>query len=437
MSAKGHRRPSHSHHARVGELVDGRYRIEGVLGRGAWSVVYDATQERTGQRLALKMLLRNLPLGDDEAEARFFREAQVTAALQHPNTLRVFDVGRTQGGALYIASQRLQGPTLEEVFTGLEAEERAMTPAELAPILDAILGSLAEAHGRGLVHRDVKPGNVMLHEVGDEQFVKVLDFGISMLVTEAALERGRSMGTPDAMSPEQCADQEIDARSDLYAVAALAFRALASRPVFVGEDVDDVLRQHRETPAPDLRDIAQQPISDALAAWVAGGLAKHPKDRFDDARTMRDALRTVMAGEGAPLPARHRASSWQIPAVVPEIVAVRQTGTWRVERREPVGAATQVMPPDAALPRSTAKYARVDAAVLAAHREQVPELEIEPATAAPVVAAPAVAAPVVAASAVAAPAVAAPETGAPVAAMPPQPEAPSGVWARLRRAFGR
>ncbi len=411
MSTQGHRRPSHSHHARVGELVDGRYRIEGVLGRGSWSVVYDATQERTGQRLALKMLLRNLPLGDDEAEARFFREAQVTAALQHPNTLRVFDVGRTQGGALYIASQRLQGPTLEEVFAGLEAGGNAMTPAELAPILDAILGSLAEAHGRGLVHRDVKPGNVMLHEVGDEQFVKVLDFGISMLVAEAAQERGRSMGTPDAMSPEQCADQEIDARSDLYAVAALAFRGLAGRPVFVGDDVDDVLRQHREARAPDLRDVASQPISDALAAWVARGLAKHPKDRFDDARGMRDALRAAMAGEAGALPARHRASSWQIPAVAPEIVAVRQTGTWRVERREPVGAATQMLPPDAALPRSTAKYARVDPALVAAHRAQLPELEIQPAV------------------------VEAAQPSAPVTA--PAAAQAEGLWARLRRALGR
>lgn len=411
MSVQGRRRPSHSHHARVGELVDGRYRIEGVLGRGAWSVVYDATQERTGQRLALKMLLRNLPLGDDEAEARFFREAQITAALQHPNTLRVFDVGRTQGGALYIATQRLQGPTLEEVFAGLEAEGIAMTPAELGPIIDAILGSLAEAHGRGLVHRDVKPANVMLHQVGEEQFVKVLDFGIAMLVAEAAQERGSGMGTPDAMSPEQCADQEIDARSDLYAVAALAFRGLAGRPVFLGEDVDDVLRQHRESKAPDLRDIAQQPISDALADWVARGLAKHPKDRFDDARAMRDALRAAMAGEGAPLPVLHRASSWQIPAVAPEIVTVRQTGTWRVERREPVGAATQMLPPDAALPRSTAKYARVDPALVAAHRAQLPELEIEPAV------------------------VDAVQPSASVAAPASGPA--EGLWARLRRALGR
>lgn len=386
------RRPSHSHHARVGELVDGRYRIDGVLGRGAWSVVYDAVNERTGQQVGLKMLLRNLPGGDASAEARFVQEAQIMASLQHPNTLRVFDVGRTPGGALYIAAQRLFGPTLEQVLQLQEAVGRPLSPAELTPVLEAVLGSLAEAHDKGLVHRDVKPANVMLHEVGGERFVKVLDFGIAMWVREAAQERGRLMGTPDAMSPEQCADQELDARSDLYAVAALAFRALAGRPVFLGEDVDDVLRQHREAAAPNLRSVAPQPISEALAGWVARGLAKHPKDRFQDARVMREVLREAIAAAptiSSPVPveaaapdattalasARHRASSWRIPALTPEIVTVRDTGTWRVERREPVGAAEQILPEDAALPRSTAKYGVVDAATLAEHRARFPALQ--------------------------------------------------------------
>ncbi len=386
------RRPSHSHHSRVGELVDGRYRIDGVLGRGAWSVVYDAVNERTGQQVALKMLLRNLPGGDASAEARFVQEAQIMASLQHPNTLRIFDIGRTPGGALYIAAQRLFGPTLEHVLQLQDAGRRPLSPAELAPILEALLGSLAEAHDKGLVHRDVKPGNVMLHEVGGERFVKVLDFGIAMWVRQAAQERGQLMGTPDAMSPEQCADQELDARTDLYAVAALAFRALAGRPVFLGVDVDDVLRQHREVAPPDVRMVSPQPISDALAAWVARGLAKHPKDRFQDARAMREALRQAMTAATLPSPAaaveaaasavsttvtstQHRASSWRIPALMPEVVTLRDTGTWRVERREPVGAAEQLLPEDAALPRSTAKYGVVDAAALAEHRARLPVLQ--------------------------------------------------------------
>ncbi|MEY3013267.1 MAG: hypothetical protein RIT45_2002 [Pseudomonadota bacterium] len=377
MSAERHRRPSHSHHARVGELVDGRYRIEGVLGRGAWSVVYEAVHWRTAQRVALKMLLRNLPVGDEAAEARFFREAQIMASLQHPNTLRVFDVGRTEGGALYIASQRLQGATLEQVFAGLEREGRAMPPVELVPILEAILSSLAEAHDKDLVHRDVKPGNVMLHEVSGDRFVKVLDFGIAMLIADAARERNAGVGTPDAMSPEQCAGQELDARSDLYAVAALAYRGLAGRPVFEGADVEEVLRLHREQPPPDLRQVAAQPVSDGLAAWVRQGLAKHPKDRFADARAMRAALRAAVSGEPMPTQAeRHRPSSWQIPAVRPEIVTSKDTGRWRVERKEPVGAATQLPPVDAALPRSTARYALADVErAAAAARAAVPALQ--------------------------------------------------------------
>ena len=154
-----------------------------MLGRGAWSVVYDASSARTGQPVALKMLLRGLPCGDESAEARFFREAKVTAALQHPHTVRVFDVGRTRGGALYLASERLEGPTLEAIIVEREAANGLMTPMEMAEILDGVLGSLAAG--------------------------------------APITARGVSLGTPDAMSPEQCANQELDGRSDLYSVAAL------------------------------------------------------------------------------------------------------------------------------------------------------------------------------------------------------------------------
>ncbi|MCO4763683.1 MAG: serine/threonine protein kinase [Myxococcales bacterium] len=378
MAIAGHRSPSDSHHSGIGDVVDGRYKIEGVLGRGNWSVVYRATSQRTGHPIALKMLLRGLPCGDERAEKRFFREAQITAALQHPNTLRVFDVGRTSGGALYIASEQLHGPTLEDELRDRADSGRFMSEAEVLEIADAVLRSLSEAHSRGMVHRDLKPGNIVLHSVGSEQVVKVLDFGIASLQSDRITPRGVSLGTPDYMSPEQCASQHLDGRSDLYSLGIILFRALAGRVPFVGENVFDVMKQHRELNAPSVRDLAPQ-VSEGLSLLIERALAKHPDHRFMDAASMREAV--LRAARDLPTQPRLRArSSTRIPRVVVSTAPTQDTGSWRVSASDPVTAATQVATDSVGRVRSTAKYAQVTSQALEAHRTRGPDLQPAPPT---------------------------------------------------------
>ncbi len=370
------RKVSDSHHAGIGDVVDGRYHIEFVLGRGSWSVVYAATSVRTGQPVALKMLLRGLPCGDAQAEQRFFREAQVTAALQHPNTLRVFDVGRTSGGALYIASERLSGPTLEEELSAQAARGRPMSEAEVLEIADAVLRSLAEAHDKGLVHRDLKPANVVLHEVAGERVVKVVDFGIASLKGQRITERGVSLGTPDYMSPEQCARQDLDGRSDLYALGVILYRALTCRVPFVGDDVFAVMEQHRESDPPDVRE-AMPDVSEGVALLIDRALQKHPDHRFQDARKMQEAV--ARAARDLPNSPRLRPRSQsRIPRVVIAQGPTQDTGSWRVSAKDRVTAATQVATGSRARVRSTVKYAQVTTEALEAHRSKGPKLEVRP-----------------------------------------------------------
>ncbi len=351
------------------------------MGRGTWSVVYRATAQRTGHPIALKMLLRGLPCGDAHAEQRFFREAQITAALQHPNTLRVFDVGRTSGGALYIASERLQGPTLEDELADRAARYRVMEETEVLEIADAVLRSLAEAHDRGMVHRDLKPANIVLHTVAGERVVKVLDFGIASLQGDRITPRGVSLGTPDYMSPEQCARQDVDGRSDLYALGVILYRAISGHVPFTGNDVFEVMQHHRQTDAPDVRDVSPA-VSDGLALLIDRALAKHPGERFHDARAMREAV--VRAARDLPVQPRLRAqSSAHIPRVIVSQAPTKDTGSWRVSAQDPVTAATQRDTEQTGRVRSTAKYTQVTSEDLEAHRMRAPELRLPGDTARP------------------------------------------------------
>ena len=189
-----------------GDVIDGRYRVTGVLGRGGFGAVYAAEHTGTQQKIAIKMMLPNAA-GVDEAEVRrFHREAQVTANLRHPNTVRVIDVGQAKTGAMYIAMELLHGPTLEQVLRDRAAVGKVLPPHEVIDIGVQVLRSLQEAHKQGLVHRDLKPANIMLCEGDDDEAttVKVLDFGIARQQDSSLTGAGTSLGTQAYMSPEQC-----------------------------------------------------------------------------------------------------------------------------------------------------------------------------------------------------------------------------------------
>ncbi len=274
----------------AGDLIGGRYLVTGTLGRGGFGAVYAAEHTGTRQKIALKMLHANAEGGDAEDIRRFYREAQITANLSHPNTVRVFDVGKTETGALYIAMERVHGPTLEHLLRARNAAEQWMNEAEALDIAMAVLSSLSEAHGQGLVHRDLKPGNIALTQIDGERVVKVLDFGIARQAGSSLTDAGRALGTPAYMSPEQCQAQPLDGRSDLYSLGVILFRCVAGKLPFADANPMAGMFCHASLPPPDLSSAARTPVTEAFVACVMRALAKDPSLRYESARAMRAAL---------------------------------------------------------------------------------------------------------------------------------------------------
>ncbi len=276
---------------REGDLIAQRYRVTGILGRGGFGAVYSAEHTGTQQKVALKMLLSSGAGASDSETRRFYREAQVTANLKHPNTVRVFDVGETPAGALFIAMELLHGPTLESLLNSRFNAGQVLEESETIVIANGILRSLQEAHGQQLVHRDLKPANIMLADSGDDEpVVKVLDFGIARRKDSSLTEAGTALGTPIYMSPEQCTGSDIDGRSDLYSLGIILYRCVAGEPPFADPNPLTLMFQHVAGEVPDLRAKARTAVSDAFVDAVKRALSKAPADRFATARDMRQAL---------------------------------------------------------------------------------------------------------------------------------------------------
>lgn len=282
-----------------GAEVNGRYRIGKLIGQGGFGAVYRAISLATGSEVAIKVLGVSLDNDEPELIQRFYAEAQITAALKHPNTIRVFDFGQTDSGALYIAMELLIGQALNELLRDRRRAGDALDQAETVRIATQTLRSLAEAHTHGLVHRDLKPHNIFLNQVpGDDPVVKVLDFGIAKRLGSNLTGTGQAFGTPVYMSPEQAQNRGIDARSDLYSLGCVLYQCVTGAPPFEGDNPLAVLLSHvTDTPAPLQRN-AVHPLSEEFIALLNKSLAKSPDARFATAQEMRIALERV-----APAPA--------------------------------------------------------------------------------------------------------------------------------------
>lgn len=281
-----------------GTEVNGRYRIGRMIGQGGFGAVYRAKNLATDQDIAIKLLAVSLESDDSDMIQRFFAEAQVTASLKHPNTIRVFDFGQTEGGALYIAMELLSGRPLNEELRERVSSQHYFEEQDIITIGAQILRSLAEAHSANLVHRDLKPHNIFLHEVeGDDPVVKVLDFGIAKRLGSNLTGTGKAFGTPTYMSPEQAQNKGLDRRSDLYSLGCVLYQLAAGRPPYDGENPLSVLLSHVADPIPDLRQSALVPLSEAFVRVIERAMAKNPEDRFANALEMRQALE---ACRGAP-----------------------------------------------------------------------------------------------------------------------------------------
>jgi len=281
-----------------GTEVNGRYRIREMIGQGGFGAVYRATSIATDQDMAIKLLAVSLDSDDSDVIQRFFAEAQVTASLKHPNTIRVYDFGQTEGGALYIAMELLSGLPLNELLKRRVGQGEVLTEEEAINIGVQALRSLAEAHLANLVHRDLKPHNIFLHEVsGDEPVVKVLDFGIAKRLGSNLTGTGKAFGTPTYMSPEQAQNKPINGRSDLYSLAVVLYQCVAGKPPFEAENPLSVLLAHCSETAADLREVARTPVSDAFVSVIERAMSKDPDDRFATAIEMRQALEAARGSE--------------------------------------------------------------------------------------------------------------------------------------------
>jgi eukaryotic-like serine/threonine-protein kinase len=269
-------------------IVDGRYRVLNRLGSGGMADVYCAEDTHLGRQVALKVLYRRFAQ-DAEFVERFKREAQSAAGLSHPNVVNVYDRGE-HDGTYYIAMEYLPGRTLKEVVV----EQGPLDQEAVVDIGVQILRAASFAHRRGVIHRDLKPHNVMLDDAGN---AKVTDFGIARAGASEMTEAGSIMGTAQYLSPEQAQGHPATAQSDLYSVGIILYELLTGRLPFDGESAVAIAVQHLNDPPPALRSLRPD-VAPELEAAVMRALAKDPASRWADADEFVRALEGARAGLG-------------------------------------------------------------------------------------------------------------------------------------------
>jgi eukaryotic-like serine/threonine-protein kinase len=276
--------------ALTGTVLSGRYRLETKLGSGGMSTVYLARDETLERWVAVKVLHREISDQPDQIE-RFRREARAVAQVSHPNVVAVIDAGE-DGGRPYIVFEHVEGETLKQRIDALGG-----LPLDESPAYAIEIGrGLAAAHARMLVHRDVKPQNVLIDPEGR---AKVTDFGIAReLETDGLTKTGRVLGTTDYVSPEQAMGQQVDARSDIYSLGIVLYEMLTGEVPFQAETLVGVAMKHVNEPMPDVQK-RRRDVSSALAAVIDKSTAKEPKKRYPDMGAMLDDLEGALEVEVA------------------------------------------------------------------------------------------------------------------------------------------
>ena len=302
----------------------GKYRIDGVIGRGGMGAVYRATHVMLNKTVAVKTIKPDL-IDSPEMANRFQREARAATSLEHPNIVAVYDLGQAEDGALYIAMEFVNGLNLKDAIRG----SGPMPAARIARLLTQVASALARAHRNQIVHRDLKPQNLMVAvDANGQEHVKLLDFGIAKSLEEGTTTQltaaGYSLGTPHYMAPEQAVGQEVDGRADIYALGVILYEMLVGDVPFNAASAPAILVMHlNDAPEPPSRRRPDLAIPPALEAIALRCLEKDPAQRFQTAEEFSEALeRAVPAGAPVALgPAPDAATALALPPPLPENTA--------------------------------------------------------------------------------------------------------------------
>ncbi len=284
---------------KAGDIIDARYRLDRELGRGAHGLVFRAHDGQQGIDVALKILNQEIA-EDPQYTVRLWREAQSLQALFGTSVVRVYGFGTdTVNGHVYMAMELLEGETLAQRLRDLEEFGDRFSAFAVLEVLDPVARALHTAHSKGIIHRDVKPSNIVLVHEDCGGGTRLMDFGLAKLHGTMQLTQvGMVAGSPSYVAPELWRAKPFDHRIDVYSFAAVVFRTLAGRPPFVAESVVDILMAATMGERPRLSEFRPE-LGPAADAWVAKALAIEPDDRFAYVSTMwNELIRVVMNSAG-------------------------------------------------------------------------------------------------------------------------------------------
>jgi eukaryotic-like serine/threonine-protein kinase len=337
--------------AQIGRVVDGKYRLDAKVAAGGMGTVYRASRLMIGDTVAVKVLHPE-HVADAGATERFRREAQAAARLKHPNAVQIYDFGVTDDGLVYLVMELVEGESLRQIIRG----QGPLTPSAAAEVMRQACAAIDEAHRQSIIHRDIKPDNIIVSHVGNGLRVKVLDFGIAKLRDMAATnmtQTGSVMGTPHYMSPEQCVGEELDGRSDVYSLGVVLYEMLAGVVPFNSPTSTAVVVQHVTQAPPPLRAINMS-IPDAVERVVRHALEKRREDRPPSAGALAEELTAAVGGAGTAqvnVPAYTASNSPAVSPVAPAVasgnvptVVMRGTPAWGNVVLTPPSGANPVAP---------------------------------------------------------------------------------------------
>jgi serine/threonine-protein kinase len=367
----------------VEEVIAGRYRLEAPLGAGGMATVVSARDLRLERPVAVKLM----PVAgiDAAGRARFVREARSSAGFSHPNAVAVYDAGEA-GGYLYLVMEIVDGPSLASRL----AEHGRLGGDEAVAVTTAVLAALGAAHAAGIVHRDVKPGNILLGRTG----VKLADFGIAKRLGDADLTgAGQFVGTPKYLAPEQAMGEPATPASDLYSAGVVLYEMLAGRPPYLGDTPVATAIAHRDAPIPDIRRVRPD-VPDHVARVVRTAMAKDPRRRFASAGAMAAELtnprpRATSSERTQVMPATTRRSRrWVWAAAAAGLAAGGAGALVLADRDEPHGAEAETPPDATAAPATTVTPTTAAPATTVTPTTAAPATTAVPTTVTPTTTAP-------------------------------------------------